>query len=464
VTLAVAIIISLFIPGFYYYLESSQTQDEAGIYAKMLADKVGKLAAEAPALWKYQATKYSQIINDFIPHKEILNISIIDEKATTISHYEDTAQTNNLQMNLPIPGNPAPIVFNNNKIGEIRVTVSGHRIIKSTGFAFLLCGFVGIGLALISYHIPVRTSSELERRILMYQRTLEEKVEQRTIALQESTQKALFLSEQAMAANRSKSEFLANTSHELRTPLNHIIGFTELVADKQCGDLNEVQEEYLGDVLKSSRHLLSLINEILDLAKVEAGKMELEVAEIHLRSLLEGSLLMVKEKALRHRIRLLTDTDGVPESLLADERKIKQILYNLLANALKFTPDGGAVTLSARYWLFKDGRWISGEDKPIGFPWEREDEIIKAERLIDISVQDTGIGIKGEDLERIFNAFEQGENSASRRYQGTGLGLSLTRKLVELHGGKIWAESEGEGKGSKFSFVIPHRNKREPAI
>ncbi len=261
--------------------------------------------------------------------------------------------------------------------------------------------------------------------------------------------------ESAENASRAKSDFLANMSHELRTPLNHIIGFTELVVEKQCGDLNEVQGEYLNDALQSSRHLLSLINDILDLAKVETGKLELKVAEIHLRRILESSLNMVKEKALRHQIQLLTNMDGVPEVIRGDERKLKQILYNLLSNAMKFVPDGGSVTLSGRYVSFREGQWFNHDGESVGFPLNGDNGSMRKGDGIQISVQDTGIGINREDLERIFDPFEQGDNSASRQYQGTGLGLSLTKRLVELHGGKIWAESEGEGKGSKFIFVIP---------
>jgi signal transduction histidine kinase len=143
----------------------------------------------------------------------------------------------------------------------------------------------------------------------------------------------------AETANQAKSEFLANMSHELRTPLNHIIGFTELIVDKTYGELNEIQEEYLGDVLHSSRHLLSLINDILDLSKIEAGKMALDLSDINLKFLLENSLTMIQEKAMKHGIELSVDIDGIPETIIADERKLKQIIYNLLSNAVKFTPD-----------------------------------------------------------------------------------------------------------------------------
>ena len=245
----------------------------------------------------------------------------------------------------------------------------------------------------------------------------------------------------AEEANQAKSEFLANMSHELRTPLNHIIGFTELVLDKSFGGLTDAQEEYLTDVHDSSRHLLSLINDILDLSKVEAGKVEYEPAKVQIRDILTNSLVMIKEKALKHGIKIATELNGIPQTIQADERKLKQILYNLLSNAVKFTPDAGHIKLSAKC-LSNADRLVQGLATP-------------DKKHIQISVEDSGIGLKKEDLERIFEPFEQVENSASRRFQGTGLGLSLTQSLVELHGGKIWTESEGEGKGTTFIFCIP---------
>jgi signal transduction histidine kinase len=261
-------------------------------------------------------------------------------------------------------------------------------------------------------------------------------------------------------ANNAKSEFLANMSHELRTPLNHIIGFTEIVLEKNFGELNEMQEEYLNDVHHSSRHLLSLINDILDLSKVEAGKIELEPSNCNLKMVLENSLVMIKEKAMKHRIRLTMDMDGVPETIKADERKLKQIIYNILSNAVKFTPDGGEILLTAnrvtrsesRVGAERQSRFI--EDPVLVHPTTDNAQDATGE-YIEISVADTGIGIRPEDTDRIFNPFEQIDGSLSRKYQGTGLGLSLTKCLIELHGGTIWVESEGEGKGSIFSFIIP---------
>ena len=237
----------------------------------------------------------------------------------------------------------------------------------------------------------------------------------------------------AEKANQAKSDFLANMSHELRTPLNHIIGFTELVVDQHFGPLNESQAEYLGDVLKSSHHLLELINDILDLSKVEAGRMDIQRERIELAPMLDSSLTMIKEKSIRHGIRLGLDLNGAPEIISADRRKFKQILFNLLSNAVKFTPDGGQIRLLARAVPGTNG------DGP----------------QLEVSVSDSGIGIHPDNLERIFNSFEQVDSSTSRHFEGTGLGLALSRRLVALHGGRIWAASEGEGRGSRFSFRLP---------
>ena len=225
----------------------------------------------------------------------------------------------------------------------------------------------------------------------------------------------------AEAANRAKSEFLANMSHELRTPLNHIIGFTELVVDKNFGDLNETQEDYLEDVLTSSRHLLSQINDILDLSKVEAGKLELEPTEVSLKALLENSLVMIKEKAMKHGIQLSTDIEGIPETIIADERRLKQIVYNLLSNAVKFTPKGGKIRLTADLadgsLLVAVSRKEKASDQKLS---AIGDELNASQKFVRIYVTDTGIGIKHEDLDRIFSPFEQVEGSSSRRFHGLG--------------------------------------------
>jgi signal transduction histidine kinase len=231
---------------------------------------------------------------------------------------------------------------------------------------------------------------------------------------------------QLEAANRHKSEFLANVSHELRTPLNAIIGFSEVLQERLFGELNEKQAEYTDDILSSGRHLLSLINDILDLSKIEAGRMELEVTTFHLPDAVENALLLIRERASRHGIKIDRVIDDRIGDFTGDERKIKQILVNLLSNAVKFTPEGGQIKVEAAL----------------------------GDSAVIISVTDTGIGIAREDHEAIFEEFRQvGTNYAQKR-EGTGLGLSLTRRFVEMHGGEIWVESE-PGKGSKFTFTLP---------
>ena len=276
-------------------------------------------------------------------------------------------------------------------------------------------------------------------------------MKQNQYGLEEEKKKLVEAKKEAEKANKAKSEFLANMSHELRTPLNHILGFTELLLDKNLGELNASQEEYLGDVHQSSKHLLSLINDILDLAKVEAGKLELRPSGFNLRILLENSLLMIKEKALKHGINLSHHINGIPDTITADERKLKQIIYNLLSNAVKFTPDGGKIHLSSS---LADSKKIIDQIESTPCRLSSADFELHQD-WAQVSVQDTGVGFKPEDAGRIFFPFEQLDSSKNRRYQGTDLGLSLTKQFIELHGGRIWAVSEGEGKGSTFHIVIP---------
>jgi signal transduction histidine kinase len=214
-------------------------------------------------------------------------------------------------------------------------------------------------------------------------------------------------------------------SHELRTPLNAINGFSELLLEKLFGELNPKQEDYLNDILSSGRHLLSLINDILDLSKVEAGRMELELTEFSLREALQNGLMMIKERASRHGVGLTLEIEDGIQSIHADERKIKQIVFNFLSNAVKFTPDGGKVGIQAA----------------------------RSGGAVCITVWDTGIGISPEDQALLFEEFRQVGSSKQRR-EGTGLGLALSKKFVELHGGRVWVES-ALGKGSQFSFTIP---------
>lgn len=240
---------------------------------------------------------------------------------------------------------------------------------------------------------------------------------------QELTAQSLALEQ----ASRHKSEFLASMSHELRTPLNAVLGFSEVLLERMFGDINERQEEYLRDIHGSGRHLLELLNEILDLSKVEAGRMELAYSDVDLRLALDEAVGMLRERATARGVDLRVEADADLGLIYSDHLRVKQVLLNLLTNAVKFTPDGGAVVLRA----------------------------VRRPTEVDITVTDTGIGVPESDRERIFETFQQGGRGSSRE-EGTGLGLTLSRRIVELLGGRMWLESE-VGLGSTFGFSVPAR-------
>jgi len=275
-----------------------------------------------------------------------------------------------------------------------------------------------IGAGELEQKIDVRTGDELEALAGQFNdmttelrrsyAELEQKVEERTAQL--------------AVANRHKTEFLANMSHELRTPLNAIIGFSEALREKMFGELNAKQEEYLNDIHDSGRHLLSLINDILDLSKIEAGRMDLDVQSFAAPPALEAALALVRERAQRKEIALSLEVDPALGEMRADERKFKQILLNLLSNAIKFTPEGGRIAVAAR----QNGAGL------------------------EVAVSDNGIGIAPQDQATVFEEFRQ----VGPRAEGTGLGLALTRKFVELHGGSIRLDS-APGRGTIFTFTLP---------
>jgi len=288
-------------------------------------------------------------------------------------------------------------------------------------------GAARIGAGAFEQRIAIRTGDELEDLAEEFNRmssrlqesyaNLEGKVVERTRELADAR-------DQLEVASRHKSEFLANMSHELRTPLNAIIGFSEVLLQKIFGDINAKQADYLGDILSSGKHQLSLINDILDLSKVEAGRLELERSTFSISDAVGGAIAFVRERATQHSIALSEDIEPGIGTIDADERKVKQVLVNLLSNAVKFTPDRGRVDVSAR----RNGGQVF------------------------FAVKDTGPGIAPEDIVRIFQEFEQ--TSTARGKEGTGLGLALAKRLVELHGGRIWVDSV-VGRGSTFSFSLP---------
>jgi len=292
----------------------------------------------------------------------------------------------------------------------------------------LLLGF-SISLSIIG---PIKQMDERSRQIgagdFSHRVEVPNQDELGTLAanLNRMSQELGRLYQQLEAANRHKSEFLANMSHELRTPLNAIIGFSEVLDEHMFGELNAKQDEYVRDIHSSGLHLLSLINDILDLAKVEAGRMELSLSTFNVPAALENAMMLVRERGARHGVALNMHVDEALDSITADERKFKQILLNLLSNAVKFTPAGGKVELR--------GKQLAD--------------------CVEVSVTDTGIGISAADQALIFEEFRQVGGDYAGKPEGTGLGLTLARKFVEMHGGRIWVESE-LGKGSTFSFTVP---------
>jgi signal transduction histidine kinase len=281
----------------------------------------------------------------------------------------------------------------------------------------------GRGIGVISVvHIPPRSYSEKDVELVT---TF---ADQAVIAIENARlfQEIQQKSQELEVANEHKSEFLANMSHELRTPLNAVIGFSEALIDQMFGELNEKQTDYLNDIHTSGKHLLSLINDILDLSKVEAGRMELDIEDFDVPSALDNTLTLIRERAQQHGITLSLNVKSEVAEFRADQRKLKQIMLNLLSNAVKFTPDGGSITVEAKH---------VGED-------------------LEVSVTDTGIGIAESDQDKIFKEFSQASGVYANKQEGTGLGLTLTRRFVELHGGSIRVASE-LGKGSSFTFTLP---------
>ncbi len=250
--------------------------------------------------------------------------------------------------------------------------------------------------------------------------------------------------EQAEAANIAKSKFLTNMSHELRTPLTSIIGFAEVLIDQHFGDLNPKQEKFAGNIATSGEHLLSLINDILDLSKVEAGRMEIELSRVNIHNLLQRSMDIVKKDAEKKKVKLdLTASKRLGEvEVWLDRVKFKQIMYNLLSNAVKFTDSGGQISVFAEF--------VSGSQVPFSKEVRK-----KYSRFIKVSVADSGVGIALEDIEKIFDEFYQVKGGIIGKTPGTGLGLPLTKSYVEMQDGKIWTESSGAGHGSLFVFVLP---------
>jgi signal transduction histidine kinase len=287
----------------------------------------------------------------------------------------------------------------------------------------------------LDQRIEVRSSDELgalaaefnhmAERLQAFYADLEHQVQERTQELAGALAELDVKTRELEAASHHKSEFLANMSHELRTPLNAISGFSQVLRKQLFGEINEKQAEYLEDILASSRHLLSLIDDVLDLAQVEAGQIELQMAPFSLPETLERGVVIVRERATKGGVRVSLASEPGVDTVIGDERRIRQVVFNLLSNAVKFTPSGGSIDVTASR--------VDGE--------------------VRVSVKDSGPGIAREDQQRIFEEFQQAELGKEQR-EGTGLGLALSKRLVELHNGRIWVDSE-PGSGSTFTFTLP---------
>ena len=405
-----------------------------------VVDARGQLIAHPDislVLQKSDLTKLAQVVSarEDAPGEEIDTVAIARNAGGTevLTAY---ARIPNLGWHVfaeqPLSEAFAPLYDSLQRTGLLLLLGLGFAVLVGQGVArrmvapitAIQAGAAQFATGRLDQDIDVRTGDELEglanefnnmaRQLHESYSGLEQKVAERTRDVE--------------IANKHKSEFLANMSHELRTPLNAIIGFSEVLSERMFGELNDKQAEYLKDIHSSGQHLLSLINDILDLSKIEAGRMELELATFHLPQAIENALTLIRERASRHGVELAVEFDPSIGDWVADERKVKQILLNLLSNAVKFTPAGGKITVAA----------------------------VRREDGVAISVTDTGIGISEADRDLVFEEFRQASGDYLKKSEGTGLGLSLTRGFVELHGGKIGLQSE-LGKGSTFTFTLPDK-------
>lgn len=316
----------------------------------------------------------------------------------------------------------SPVTYQQKRLGVFLMVTREHAATDELNFIDRLCVQTGVALHNLKQYEDMKVMTE---------------------KLRERNEEIELKNRQLDEASKMKSEFLANMSHELRTPLNAILGFSEAMKDSMFGDVNDKQAEGLEVIFDSGQHLLSLINDILDLSKIEAGKMELDCASFELNEVVERSISIIKEKANKHNIHLNLNLDPQLGKISADERKIKQVMFNLLSNATKFTPDNGSITVTTKLHINEVPLCGNGDRR-------RQD-------FVSIAVADTGIGMEQQDLSKLFVPFEQLDSSLSKKYQGTGLGLAMVKRLIELHRGCIDVQST-IGEGSCFTTYLPVEN------
>lgn len=326
----------------------------------------------------------------------------------------------------------APMLARGRLLGVLTVAATGPRAYTHAEEKLLtaLAAHAAVGIE----------NAQLLAEVKRYAVGLEQMVLERTEELKATNR-------QLEVVSRHKSEFLANMSHEFRTPLNSIIGFSEIIRDPAFGPLTDKQARFARNILTAGEHLLVLVNDLLDLSRVEAGRIDLQIEPFGLPEALQAAVADIRPRADRKRLDLRLQIDEAPPTLTTDPLRFKQIMLNLLSNAVKFTPDGGRITVTARSGGRREGEGVKGE--------EPSPHALPLTPYVEIIVADTGIGIRGDDLPRLFQEFTRLDAATTRRIPGTGLGLALTKKLVELHGGTIAAGSEGEGRGSTFTIQLP---------
>jgi len=612
-SLGIGVLIGLGIPAIYYSLEASWLDRSAAKYAQELSGNLQDMILEAPGLWRFQAFKYLQILQRFLPGKEVTTIRILDEEGRPIPGYEYRLSGAEDAWWSSVRKTSAPILFNNRRVGMVEVHVSQRHLIVTTVSLLLLCSTLGVSLALLVHFFPVRVATATEGQIqrliddlqrsngrldsllrasqvmassLSLDRILEGIVHEaaaisgvpqirlflldedgktlrcrmgagvppgregdfavavgeglsgqvantgqplavadiredlRTgppqrvaepglvsylgvpVKLQEQTFGVLafttdtpraysdeeinllssFAAQAAIAienarlygesrrhaeelearvrertaeleeALRIKTEFLGKMSHELRTPLNHVIGFSEILKEGMAGPLTPKQATYLDRILTGGKRLLELVIAILDLTEVESGENRFRLETIPLGSLIQEVVGRFEVQIAQKRLTVTTRMDPELRFVVADHGRLGQALCHLLANAVKFTPDGGRVTVTARRVVWSNGQVVDSS-QPIDQLAARP--IARPEEWVEFAVEDTGIGIPPEARERIFEGFYQVDGSEARKYGGAGVGLTLVRKLVELHGGRVEAESAGPGQGARFVIRLP---------